>query len=264
MVRPWLLILGLLLSQGTTVRANNTDLLRLLRHETCQGCQLKDADLVHADLRDVDLQGAQLQRANMSQAQLDGADLRGSNLSFTSLKGASLRGADLRGSKLYGTDLRQADLSGARLDKGALEQAHLQGARGISQGVRSHALLHNAGVTAAEKGQWHRAEALFGEAIAAAPNEPLSWVARGLSRGELGDSSGASRDLAYAGELFGEQGEQEKAEQLLEASRKATAVIAQPSSQGGNGVGSQLLSGALSTAQALAPILLKAFTPMLP
>ena len=102
------------------------------------------------------------------------------------------------------------------------------------------------------------------EAIAAAPNEPLSWVARGLSRGELGDTSGASRDLAYAGELFGEQGEQEKAEQLLEASRKATAVIAQPSSQGGNGVGSQLLSGALSTAQALAPILLKAFTPMLP
>lgn len=265
MVRPWLLILGLLCSQGLAVRsANNTDMLQLLRGKDCPGCRLNDADLVHADLRDADLQGAQLQRANMSQAQLDGANLSGSNLSFTSLQGASLRGADLRGSTLYGADLRQADLSGAQLDEGALEQAHWQGARGISKGVRSHASLHNAGVTAAEKGQWQQAEALFSAAITAEPNEPLSWVARGLSRGELGDTSGASRDLAYAGTLFGEQGDQEKAQQLLEASLKATAVIANPTSGEGNGIGSRLLSGALSTAQALAPIALRAFSPMLP
>ena len=204
--------------------------------------------LVHADLRDADLKGAALQRANLGQARLDGANLKGADLSFTSLNGASLRGADLRGSRLYGTDLRNSDLSGAQLDPGSLEQSHWQGAQGISQGVRSHASLHNAGVSAAENGHWKQAEKLFSAAIIAEPNEPLSWVARGLSRGELGDTNGASRDLAHAGKLFGEQGDQEKEVQLKEASQKATANLADPALRGGNGIGSQLLSGALSTA----------------
>ena len=243
--------------------ADAKDLLKVLQSNHCPNCRLADADLVHADLRDANLSGAQLQRANLGRANLDGADLSGVDLSFTSLRGASLRGADLRGSTLYGTDLRQADLSGAQLDDGALEQAHWHGARGISAGVQSHAALHNAGVTAAEKGQWSAAESLFSAAILAEPSEPLSWVARGLCRGELGDITRASSDLAHAGQLFEGQGDREKAQQLLEASRKATAAMADPASEGGNGIGSQLLSGALSTAQALAPLALRALSPML-
>ena len=177
------LLFTLLLTASLAARAD--DLMVLLEQRKCRQCRLADADLVHADLRDADLQRAQLQRANLGRALLDGADLRGSNLQFTNLKGASLRRADLRGSKLYGTDLRQADLSGARLDEGALKQAHWQGAQGISTGIRSHAALHNAGVTAAEHGDWKQAEALFGAAIAVDHEEPLSWVARGLCRGEL-------------------------------------------------------------------------------
>jgi len=256
------LLFTLLLASPLAARAD--DLIVLLQQRNCPNCSLADVDLVHADLRDADLQRAQLQRANLGQARLDGADLRGTNLQFANLRGASLRGADLRGSRLYGTDLRQADLSGAQLDNGALEQAHWQGARGISKGVRSHAALHNAGVTAAENGQWKRAETLFGAAIAADPEEPLSWVARGLSRGELGDNDGASRDLAHAGALFDDQGDQEKAQQLLEASQKATAAITDPESTSGNGMGSRLLSGALSVAQALAPLALRALSPMIP
>jgi len=256
------LLFTLLLIAPLGARAD--DLIVLLQQRNCPDCRLADADLVHADLRDADLQRAQLQRANLGQARLDGADLRGSNLQFTNLHGASLRGADLRGSTLYGTDLRQADLSGAQLDDGALAQAHWQGARGISPGVRSHAALHNAGVTAAENDQWKRAEALFSAAITAEPDEPLSWVARGLSRGELGDTSGASRDLAHAGTLFGDQGDQEKAQQLQNASQRATAKLDDSTAKGGNGIGSRLLSGALSTAQALAPIALRALSPMMP
>ena len=256
------LLLTLLLASPIAGQAE--DLILLLQQQNCPDCRLEDVDLVHTDLRDADLRRAQLQRANLGQARLDGADLRESNLQFTNLRGASLRGADLRGSRLYGTDLRQADLSGAQLDEGALEQAHWQGARSISQGVRSHAALHNAGVTAAENGQWKRAEALFSAAISAEPDEPLSWVARGLSRGELGDSDGASRDLAHAGTLFGHQGDQEKAQQLQDASQRATAQLDDSTAKGGNGIGSRLLSGAISTAQALAPIALRALSPMLP
>ena len=253
------LLLSLLLT--TPMAAQPDDLVLLLQQRNCPDCRLADVDLVHADLRDADLSGAQLQRANLSQARLDGANLRNTDLRLTSLKGASLRGADLRGSKLYGTDFRQSDLSGALLDPVALEQSHWQGARGIASGIRSHASLHNAGVDAAEAGSWPQAENLFSAAIAAEPEEPLSWVARGLSRGEQGKEEAASRDLAHAGNLFRKRGELKKAEQLEQASRNA--FMPKSEKQSGNGVGSALLSGALSTIQSLAPIALRALSPML-
>ena len=265
MVRPWLLIVGsLALLHPAAGAADATHLMRVLQGKGCPNCQLRDADLVHADLRDVNLSRSKLQRANLGQARLDGADLRHADLSFTSLNGASLRGADLRGSRLYGTDLRGADLSGAQIDANALEQSHWQGARGIIDGARSHAGLHNAGVDAALSGRWSSAEQLFSAAIQANPEEPLSWVARGLSRGEQGKSDLAASDLAHAGRLFDQQGDAVKAEQLLQASKKVYTKPDQLGGQGGNGMGSMLLSGAMSAAQALAPIAIKALMPMIP
>ena len=265
MLRFWMLLIGVLINVSTgAVAAESEDLLKLLRGSDCAGCRLSDADLVHADLRDRDLENAKLQRANLSQARLDGANLRNSDLSFTSLQGASLRGADLRGSTLYGTNLRSADLSGAQLDQGALELAHWQGARGVAKGSRSHAGLHNAGVDAAQAGRWPVAERMFSAAIEAEPDEPLSWVARGLSRGEQSKNELASRDLAHAGRLFADQGDTVKADQLLEASQRVYDTPNNPDAPAGNGVGSALLQGALSTAQALAPIALKALMPMIP
>ena len=239
-------------------------LIQLLTSRDCPACQLADVDLTHADLRDANLKDAQLRRANLSQAQLDGADLSGSDLSFTSLQGASLRGADLRNSRIVGTDLRNTDLTGALLDQHALDRSHWHGTRGVAQGARSHAGLHNAGVEAAQAGRWPMAEQLFNAAIEADPDEPLSWVARGLSRGEQGKDDLASRDFAYAGELFAEQGDTTKAEQLKEASQRVYNIKNHTDEPSGNGIGSVLLSGALSTAQMIAPIALKALMPILP
>lgn len=252
---------------GVAIPAMASDeehLIQLLESGQCPACQLNDVDLTHADLRDADLNGAHLQRANLSQARLDGADLSGSDLSFTSLQGASLRGTDLRNSRLIGTDLRRADLTGALLDSKALDQSHWDGARGVTKGARSHAGLHNAGVDAAQAGRWPEAEQLFNAAIQANPDEPLSWVARGLSRGEQGKDDLASRDLAYASQLFADQGDIVKADQLEQASRRIYNSPEEPGTANGNGVGSALLSGALSAAQALAPIALKALMPMVP
>ena len=262
MPAPVLLLMTVLLGAPLSARAD--DLIVLLEERSCPNCKLADADLAHADLRYADLKGAQLQRANLSQARLDGADLSGSDLSFTSLQGASLRGTDLRNSHLIGTDLRRADLTGALLDSKALDQSHWDGARGITKGARSHAGLHNAGVDAAQAGRWPEAEQLFNTAIQANPDEPLSWVARGLSRGEQGKDDLASRDFAYAGRLFADQGDIYKADQLEQASRRIYNSPDEPGITNGNGVGSALLGGALSAAQALAPIALKALMPMVP
>ena len=185
MARLWLLMFGVMaVLHPATCAADADHVVRVLQGNGCPNCQLSDADLVHADLRDINLSHTKLQRANLGQARLDGADLSHADLSFTSLNGASLRGADLRGSRLYGTDLRGADLSGAKMDPGALEQSHWQGAKGIVDGARGHAGLHNAGVDAALAGRWPAAETLFSAAIQTDPEQPLSWVARGLSRGE--------------------------------------------------------------------------------
>ena len=234
MLRP--LVLTLFLAAPASA-ADLLALQQLLQNGSCQGCALQDADLVHAELKGAQLRGSNLRGANLGRAQLQGADLRQSDLreavlqganlrgadlrganlsgadlreadlSFTNLYGASLRGADLRGSRLFGTDLRGADLSGAQLDVGALEQSHWQGARGVADGILNHADLHNSGVDAAQAGDWQEAERLFAAAILRKPSEPLSWVARGLSRGEQGKNDLAAKDLAHAGRLFAEQGD---------------------------------------------------------
>ena len=108
------------------------------------------------------------------------------------------------------------------------------------------------------------AEQLYGAAIQANPDEPLSWVARGLSRGEQGKDELAFFDFAYACELFAEQGDMVKADQLKEASQRVYNSPDEANPAKGNGIGSALLSGALSAAQALAPIALKALMPMVP
>lgn len=255
-----LLPLTLLLPLASpVVAAEPQQLIQLLEHRRCRNCKLQDADLVHADLRDAQLSGAQLQRANLSGAQLDGADLRGANLSFTSLEGASLRGADLRGSRLDGTDLRRADLSGAQLDPQALSRSHWQQARGIDPSQQSYAELHNAGVAAAQQGRHPEAEQFFGEAIRRQPDAAISWVARGISRSEQGNTQLAAQDLNHAASLYRQAGDLAKAGELEKASKQLTTPAKQ--AKGGNGMGSQLAVGAMAAFQFLAPIAAKAFLP---
>lgn len=234
-----------------------TTLLRLLERKACPGCRLQDADLVLADLRDADLRKAQLQRANLSQAQLDGARLMGADLSFTSLQGASLRGADLRGAKLEGTDLRQSDLSGALLDPGAIGRAHWSQAQGLGPGALSYSQLHNAGVEAFQAGNWPEAERFFGEALRLQPQAKITWVARAISRGQQNKGPEASADFGYAATLYDQDGDSANAKEL----RQAAKDVSQPKNQpkGGNGIGSQILSGLSSLLPLAVQLLPKPF-----
>ena len=255
------LFLTLLLAAPLTARAD--DLIILLQRGSCPDCRLSDVDLVHADMQNADLRRAQLQRANLGQARLDGADLREANLSFTSLRGASLRGADLTGSRLYGTDLREADLSGARFHPKALEEAHWQGAKGVGIGLRSHARLHNAGVMAFQSSRWSEAERLFTDAIRSNPNEPHSWVARGISRSEQAKDELAAADLTHAAATYRSLGAEAWAAQLKDAAEalhkrrlEAKAVTDE------KGIGVQILEGGITALKMLVPIAAKALAPL--
>jgi tetratricopeptide (TPR) repeat protein len=195
--------------------------LRLLERHGCPRCALQDADLVHADLRDANLRQAKLQRANLSGAQLDGANLSGADLSFTSLVGASLRGTDLRGALLQGADLRDAELSGALVDRQGLAQSHWQQARGLDTSQLGYAALHNAGVAEANQGRYPQAEQFFGDAIRQLPDAAISWIARGIARSELGKTTAAAQDFAYASTLYERMGDPIAASELKKAFRAA-------------------------------------------
>ena len=92
----------------------------------------------------------------------------------------------------------------------------------------------------------------------------MSWSARGLSRGEQGKDDLSTRDLAHAGQLFADQGDMVKAEQLEQASQQVYNSQDETGAATGNGAGSTLLSGAISAVQALAPIALRALSPIIP
>ena len=259
-----ILVAALITSNNWVPQAKaNENLLELLQNKRCPQCRLADVDLVHVDLRDADLTGAGLQRANLGQARLDGANLSGADLSFTSLRGASLRGANLTQANLLGTDLRETDLSGAQLDINALDQAHWLGSQGIPSQGRSHAVIHNAGADAAQEGRWAQAEKLFSAAISRDPNQALSWVARGISRSEQAKDAEAANDLNYAGSLFKQNGNFLAGEQLTSAAETIKKRrFNSKSPEGGNGIGSQVLSGLASGAQTIAPLVLKALMPI--
>ena len=255
-------LLGLAALASTPASAADpAQVLRLLDRRGCPGCALEDADLVHADLKDANLRKAKLQRANLSGSQLDGANLTGADLSFTSLAGASLRGADLRGALLLGTDLREANLAGALLDRQGLAQSHWQQARGLELGQLGYGALHNAGVAAANQGRYPQAEQFFGEAIRQLPDAAISWIARGIARTEQGKTTLAAQDFGYASVLYERMGDLIEAEQLKKASQLLLDDPKAPK-KSGNGIGSQLMGGAMATFQFLAPLAAKALVPL--
>ena len=94
---------------------------------------LQGANLVEADLREVNLQGANVVQVDLSGAKLQGAHLGDANLQGANLVGAKLQCADLKWAELQIAHLNRADLQGAnliytKLQGAVLIEADLQGA----------------------------------------------------------------------------------------------------------------------------------------
>lgn len=92
---------------------------------------LREANLVGADLRGLDLESVDLRKANLVGANLAGTNLSGANLEEANLSSANLSEANLIGTDLNRTELNQANLSKAticftRLSKANLSMADLR------------------------------------------------------------------------------------------------------------------------------------------
>ena len=89
---------------------------KLIKTNSCRGCDLAGVDLNRVDLTNADLEGADLSQAKMYLTNLTKANLRNANLRGVSFGGADLADADLRGADLRGTSLEGAYLGDALLD----------------------------------------------------------------------------------------------------------------------------------------------------
>jgi uncharacterized protein YjbI with pentapeptide repeats len=111
-------VVSLLISAGLTAAYTKADLEKLKKSKTCEGCNLRGAnlskaDLANANLSKADLTGANLAGANLSKADLSGAKLVDAVLSKADLSGAKLINANLSGAYLSDVNLSGADLTGA-------------------------------------------------------------------------------------------------------------------------------------------------------
>ena len=99
---------------------------------------LQEANLAHANLKDVDLHNANLEKSNMFWVRLELAELYDANMQQTCFEGADMSGvsmfrADLKRAILnYATvqraDLRLADMRGAQFHSARMQGADLTGA----------------------------------------------------------------------------------------------------------------------------------------
>ena len=80
-----------------------------------------------------------------------------------------------------------------------------------------------------QAGRWHEAEQLFGAAIDIGRNEPLSWVARGISCSEQAKDVLAATDFRYAADIYRTQGADEWATQLTVAANDPSVPNNTPS-----------------------------------
>jgi uncharacterized protein YjbI with pentapeptide repeats len=79
-------------------------------HTKAEGCDMRDADFVKAELFDSDLRDVCLDGANLRRATLNGCDLRGASLRRADLTGAMVSECDLRGAVLDQSNLSDAFL----------------------------------------------------------------------------------------------------------------------------------------------------------
>jgi uncharacterized protein YjbI with pentapeptide repeats len=237
---------------GTAQAENIQHLSRAMSGE-CKKCDLKGSGLVFANLKGADLSGSDLSEANLSRSNLSGAKLNKVNLSRVSLLGADLRGADLSGADLSGADLNSADLSGANLSGAILNGADLRKAiltnANFENADFTNAYLRGAidipttavkpddfyawGVEEARQGNHKGAINQFNQSLTIDPKFAYSYMARAISRKQLGDLQGAISDAQLAETFFQEQ----KNEEGVKVSKDLTKALQTPPDSGGDGFG---------------------------
>lgn len=105
-----------------------SDIAKVKSGQSCQGCNLFQADFAYQGIRNVNLSGARLRQASMSLATMDGVNFSGSNLSVANLFGGRFSGANFSGANLSKATLVGGYFGGANFSRANISGANLGGA----------------------------------------------------------------------------------------------------------------------------------------
>ena len=237
--------LGFLGSDVKSGEALQEQIILLLSKKVCKACDLRNADLVHADLRNRDLSGSDFTGANLNNSILDGSKLENVNLTDANLNGASLRYSDLSGAVLNGTDLRNSDLTGIKFDTGALSKAYWRNSIGVELKILSYEELHNAGSEFLEDSLFQKAEYYFDLASKKNVASPISLMALAYTQIKLGKLSLAQFNLKKAQNIYIANNNEFMIENI--SSLKKTLDYKPTKPLPGNGIGSKIIQTSLSS-----------------
>lgn len=225
----------------TAATAENIDHTRqLLSTKQCPKCDLNNAGLVMANLIGANLSGASLIGSNLSRANLSNANLSGANLTSASLFGANLSGANLRGADLRGADLREAYLVNADLTNALLNNAYLKGAIGIPVNVAKAEDFFTWGVQEGRRKNHPSAIDYFNQALIIKPTFAEAYLARSMSRAEMGEYPTALEDAQQAATLFQSQGDAQGNKMALQVVKEVQLAMKPRKQEEGSGLGNFL------------------------
>jgi len=224
------------LSLATPARTENLEhTQQLLATKQCSRCELSNAGLVFADLRNADLRGANLSGANLSRANLQGADLRGANLAAATLFGANLTGAKLDSANVSAVDFRGAYLTGVSFEGAVLDRAQFQGAIGLSPTILKAEDFYRWAMEDQQRKNYPAAIENLNQAVSRKPDFAEAYLSRSYARFQTGDLSGAIADSKQSEKIFTAQGNTNGAQAAQKVTKTLTAPLPEPKARGNVG-----------------------------
>jgi uncharacterized protein YjbI with pentapeptide repeats len=133
------LVIGLMIALAGPVMAQDSGQIhRVQSGQSCERCNLFQADLSYRDLPGIDVSRSRLRQANLSLATMNNANFSGVDLSVANLFGARFTGASFANANftdaiLVGAHFGGANLRGAVLNGANLSGAEMQTTRGLTQ-----------------------------------------------------------------------------------------------------------------------------------
>ncbi len=127
LIRRTVMVLALtvaLLTAGVSpaMAFDKTDVEKIKASKSCEGCNLRHANLSGKNLSGANLSRADLSGANLKNVNLSNADLSGARFTDAVLSGADLTGANLTGANLAGAYMTKTDFSEAKWVNGKMCQ----------------------------------------------------------------------------------------------------------------------------------------------
>lgn len=129
---------ALLVTPAPALAQDASEIAAVQNGQSCQGCNLFQADLAYMDLEGIDVSNARLRQADLQLSTFENWNFSGANLSVSNLFGtrfnrSDFSNANFQNAALVGTYFGNSDLKGADMTGANASGADFSIAKGLTQ-----------------------------------------------------------------------------------------------------------------------------------